>query len=115
MADTELIPDEQFLDQVRELFDQCRGDPYRIKTDQVWRPFAWIRDGTPIGGPLSRLKKLCASLGAWLPEGNPSEVDRFVASVSNNLEESWGLQSVEAHVGNAANVPEDPKVPSLES
>ncbi|CAD7701659.1 unnamed protein product [Ostreobium quekettii] len=115
MGDTEEIPGKQFLDQVRQLFEQCRVDPYRIKTDQVWRPFAWIRDGTPIGGPLTRLKKLCASLEAWLPEGKPSEVDRFVASVAKSLEESWGLQSAEGPVGNAVKTPEDPKVPSLES
>ena len=91
LQNTDTLPGQDFLDCVKELFEKSKDDPMRINAEEVWRPFALIRDGTPVGGVLTKFKKLCTSLQARLPVNMPSEVEAFIESIANFFRQSWGL------------------------
>jgi hypothetical protein len=72
---------------------QNKATAGRVHPTELWRPFTTFSNGTPSGGPCTKLAKLRASLLARLPEGvAEDEADALLDGVATQMQTAWDVE-----------------------
>lgn len=67
--------------------------------EQVWRGFAYLQDGQPAGGAVTRAAKLQHSLCAHLRHLAPADAHRIVSQIVTRLEAAWHISVPHVEAG----------------